>query len=107
MSPRHFRYAHHNTVVLGMGGRVRHCVECPKCFTRYLIGFSPYRNGSYLVPLAKGSWNEWILYCSCGTPASPSRWRSNELMPYEVSNTAHTRGFGPPDEIIALRRREY
>jgi hypothetical protein len=34
--------------------RVRHCVECPKCHTRYLPGFTPYRNGSYLIPLTKG-----------------------------------------------------
>jgi len=34
-----------------MGYRIRHCVECPKCLTRYLVACSPYRNGSYLVPL--------------------------------------------------------
>ena len=26
--------------------RIRHCAECPKCGTRYLIAGSPYRNGS-------------------------------------------------------------
>jgi hypothetical protein len=90
---------------LAMSSRVRHCIECPKCFTRYLVGFSPYRNGSYLVPIAKGSWEGWTLYCSCGSPYRPSRWGSDELRPYEVSNIAHHRGFGPPDEIVALRRR--
>ena len=37
-----------------MTPRIRHCVECPKCHTRYLVGFSPYRNGSYLMPLSGG-----------------------------------------------------
>ena len=88
-----------------MAWRVRHCVECPACLTRYLVGFSPYENGSYLVPAAVGSWKEWTLYCSCGWPHRPSRWHWDELRPYEVSKTAHLRGFGPPDEIIAVRQR--
>jgi hypothetical protein len=88
-----------------MASRVRHCVECPKCFTRYLIGFSPYRNGSYLVPMNTGVQQQWTLYCSCGSPHSPSRWSWDELRPYEVSNGAHIRGYGPPEEITALRRR--
>ncbi|HZD09509.1 MAG TPA: hypothetical protein VE176_14735, partial [Candidatus Limnocylindrales bacterium] len=41
--------------------RIRHCVECPKCLTRYLIAFSPYSNGSYLVPTVYGSSEEYIL----------------------------------------------
>lgn len=86
-----------------MSWRVRHCVECPKCRTRYLIGFSPYRNGSYLAPISEGSWTDWTLYCSCGTPHCPSRWNWEDLKPYEVSNTAHLRGYGPPEEIIARR----
>lgn len=88
-----------------MAWRIRHCVECPKCCTRYLVGFSPYRNGSFLVPLAAGSWNEWTLYCSCRSPHTPSRWSSEELTRYEVSARAHLRGFGAPDEIVAIRRR--
>src|ERR1700722_13475459 len=32
-----------------MSFRIRHCVKCPKCHTWYLVGFSPYRNGAYLV----------------------------------------------------------
>lgn len=87
-----------------MARRVRHCVECPKCFTRYLIGFSPYQNGSYLLPTARGSHTEWTLYCSCGSPASSSRWSCDDLRPYEVSGSAHVRGYGPPDEIVRLRR---
>jgi len=77
-----------------MTWRVRHCVECPKCRTRYLIGFSPYHNGSYLVPVATGSMQEWILYCACGSPPNPSRWNWDELQPYEVCRGAHVRGYG-------------
>ena len=82
--------------------RVRHCVECPKCLTRYLVGFSPYRNGSYLMPLAAGFSEEWILYCSCGRPANPSRGRWSELKMYAVSDQAHSLGHGPPEEIVQV-----
>jgi hypothetical protein len=85
-----------------MARRVRHCVECPKCFTRYLIGFSPYRNGSYLLPTAPGSYTEWTLYCACASPASSSRWSCRDLEPYKVSGTAHHRGYGPPEEIVRI-----
>ncbi len=85
-----------------MATRVRQCVECPKCRTRYLPAFSPYRNGSYLMPLTTDFPGEWTLYCSCTKPAAPSRWRWNELKPCAVSNVAHHRGFGPPDEIMLL-----
>lgn len=91
-------------LVTAMAWRVRHCVECPKCCTRYLVGFSPYRNGSCLVPLAEGSWSEWTLYCSCGSPHSLSRWSWDELKPYEVSQAAHLQGYGPPEEIVAIKR---
>ncbi|MGA3087934.1 MAG: hypothetical protein ABSD75_04935 [Terriglobales bacterium] len=83
--------------------RIRHCVECPKCLTRYLVGFSPYRNGSYLVPLAKGAMEEWILYCSCGRPPISSRWSWAELKSYTVSELAYGRGYGPPEEIVRVR----
>jgi hypothetical protein len=88
--------------------RVRHCVECPKCRTRYLPGFSPYRNGSYLMPLRDGLSAEWILYCSCSNPHAWSRWGWEELKPYEVCSQAHRRRYGSPDEIwdISLRRRD-
>jgi hypothetical protein len=92
-------------LVIAVSPRVRHCIECPRCLTRYIVGFSPYRNGSYLVPVGAGSWEEWTLYCSCGSPHSPSRWSGDELRPYEVAPTAHDRGYGPPGEIVALRRR--
>ena len=90
-----------------MAWRVRHCVECPKCLTRYLIGFSPYRNGSYLMPVARGCFTEWMLYCSCGSPPKSSRWSWDELCPYEVSSTAHQRGYGPPAEIVLIRQSEH
>ena len=88
-----------------MTWRIRHCVECPKCSTRYLVGFSPYPNGSYLVPMVKGNCQEWMLYCSCGTPPSPSRWRLDEMQAYQVSRPAHGRGFGPPDKIVRVWHR--
>lgn len=89
-----------------MAWRIRHCVECPKCLTRYLIGFSPYRNGSYLVPVTRGCDSEWTLYCSCGSPSNDSRWSSDELPAYQVSPIAHLRGYGTPDEIYRIRRLE-
>lgn len=88
-----------------MTWRIRHCVECPKCSTRYLVGFSPYPNGSYLVPLVIGTHQEWTLYCSCGSPPSTSRWRSDEMKAYQVSRGAHVRGFGPPEEIVRILPR--
>ena len=89
-----------------MACRIRHCIECPKCLTRYLVGFSPYPNGSYLEPVVKGSWKQWTLYCSCRSPHSSSRWSWDELKPYGVSNSAHLRGYGSPQEIVQLRRHE-
>ena len=67
------------------------CVECPKCRTRYLPGVSPYRNGSYLIPLSDGLSAEWILYCSCTNPHAWSRWSWEELKAYEVCRQAHRR----------------
>ena len=89
-----------------MASRIRHCIECPKCHTRYLVGFSPYPNGSYLVTVAFGAWEEWTLYCSCSWPHSASRWRGPELRAYEVSSTAHIQGYGSSDEIIAIRQNQ-
>lgn len=86
-----------------MPSRVRHCVECPRCRTRYLIGFSPYENGSYLEPVSAGCWGEWILHCSCGTPSYPSRWNWDELKAYVVPSEAHQRGYGAEQEIMRIR----
>lgn len=79
--------------------RVRHCIECPKCHTRYLPGSSPYRNGSYLMPLNKSSSAGWILYCSCSGSHTSSQWSCSDLKPYEVSIQAYRRGYGSPEEI--------
>ena len=89
-----------------MASRVRHCVVCPKCGMRYLVGFSPYQNGSYLVPLARGLQEEWTLYCACATPHNRSQWSWEELKACEVPNEAHHRGYGTPEEIFELRWRE-
>ena len=88
-----------------MAARVRHCVECPECFTRYLIGFSPYHNGSYLVPFLTESSEEYKLFCSCCRPPVSSRWRWGELKTYSVSNQAYDRGYGPPEGIVASHRK--
>ena len=82
---------------------IRHCVECPRCLTRYLIGFSPYGNGSYVVRNAPGSHAEYVLYCFCRVPFVSTLWKEDELKSYEVSKTAHDHGYGPPEEIVQIR----
>lgn len=88
-----------------MSVRIRHCVECPRCHTCYLIAFSPYRNGSYLVRTGVGSHEEYTLYCFCEGQEFPSRWRWSEVKPYEVSKAAHDRGYGTVDEIWPVSRQ--
>lgn len=78
---------------------LRHCVECPKCLTRYLIGFSPYRNGSCLVRIGSGWSEEYILYCSCSNPPVASRWKEEEIKRYLVSTAAHDQRYGTPEQI--------
>ena len=85
--------------------RVRHCMECPKCGTRYLPSSSPYRNGSYLIPLSVKSATGWILYCVCGVPPVSSQWGCTELRPYGISCQAYRRGYGSADEIWAMNSR--
>lgn len=89
-----------------MSTRVRHCIECPKCRTRYLIGFSPYSNGSYLVASGSRAHEEWVLYCSCQSPVASSRWTWDELTTYRVSSQAYRRKYGFPDEITPLAGSE-
>jgi len=79
--------------------RIRHCAECPKCGTRYLIACSPYRNGSYLVPTVIGCWDEYILYCCCREVPVASRWKAGELKACEISKPAYDRGYGTPKEM--------
>jgi hypothetical protein len=88
-----------------MGHRIRHCVECPKCWTRYLLARSPYYNGSYLIPTITGSLEEYTLYCFCATTPVRSHWRADEMKTYKVSKAAYDRGFGTPHEVFAMRRR--
>jgi hypothetical protein len=81
---------------------LRNCVECPKCLTRYQVAFSPYGNGSYLVPAFAERSDEYILYCSCGRPPVSSRWWRSELKRYAVSKVAHDRGYRTPTEIVPV-----
>src|SRR6267378_4027323 len=83
-----------------MPRRIRHCMECPECLTRYLVSGSPYGNGSYLVSLRDGNSEVHTLYCSCGRTPVSSPW--SELKPYVVSSPAHRRGYGPPEEIVPV-----
>lgn len=83
-----------------MTRRIRHCVECPKCHTRYLIGASPYANGAYLV-MSHTDMETHTLYCPCGKSAFTSR--SSETRTYVVSSPAYDRGYGSPDEIFPTR----
>jgi hypothetical protein len=85
-----------------MSYRLRHYVECPKRLTRYLVASSPYGNGSYLSPMLAGSWEAFILYCSCGTPRVCSRWSSSELKRCAVSKLAYDRGYGTREEIAPI-----
>jgi hypothetical protein len=66
------------------------------------MAFSPYANGSYLVPTTSGSSEEYILYCSCRKPPVSSRWRWSELKKYAVSKAAHHRGYGTTQEIVPV-----
>lgn len=79
--------------------RIRHCAECPKCGTRYLIACSPYRNGSYLVPTVMGCGDEYILYCCCRELPVASRWKAGELKACEISKPAYDRGYGTAEEM--------
>lgn len=88
--------------------RVRHCIECTRCQTCYLIAFSPYRNGAYLVRSVESSDEEYTLYCFCGGDGfvNCSRWRKAQKC--EVTNDAYARGYGSRREIrtIACERKK-
>jgi len=81
--------------------RIRHCVECQKCFTRYVVSRSPYDNGSYLLSTIEGGLDEYILYCRC--KATPSRWKAAEFKSCDVSAAAFERGYGTAEEIRFMR----
>jgi hypothetical protein len=81
--------------------RIRHCVECPNCRTRYLLSFRRYGNGAYLVSTLIGSVEEYALYCSC-TGAGVVRWKSRETKACQVSKEAFDRGYRSPEEIFPI-----
>ena len=85
--------------------RIRHCVECPNCLTRYLLSFSPYRNGSRLVPAVQGSWDDYVLYCSCTRGNAASRILASEVKRCDVSKEAYRRGYGTAKEILLSEPR--
>lgn len=89
-----------------MAPRLRRCIECPKCFTRYLVGFSPYANGSYLVSRVTESTEEYRLFCVCGRKTFSTPWNWRELKTYVISTPAYERGYGAPDEVPVWRERE-
>lgn len=80
--------------------RLRHCLECPNCKTRYLISLSPFKNGSYVVTVTYGSCEEYILHCSCGKVGS--RWTRTGVVICQVSRAAYERGYGPKEEIVPV-----
>jgi hypothetical protein len=86
--------------------RIRRCVECPKCHTRYLIGFSPYQNGARLVRPVAASFDEYTLYCACTSPHSVTRWSWHELKEYAISDQVRKQGYGSPDEVAAVSKRK-
>ena len=81
---------------------IRQCIECRKCATRYLIAFSPYRNGSYLWRTSLSHWDEYILYCVCQQPPVFNSCKEDGLKTYVVSKAAHDRGYGSADEVVAM-----
>jgi hypothetical protein len=81
--------------------RLRHCVECPSCHTRYIIGFSPYGNGSYLVANSEDA-ELHMLFCSCSTERGSHPFKMSALKMYFVTHEAHERGYGSPDEIVLV-----
>jgi hypothetical protein len=82
-----------------MSRRLRHCVECWNCRTRYLLTSSHYANGSYLVEHGHGSSGELVLYCSCRTPSTTTHCGLGEPKTYSVSKPAYDRGYGSPEEV--------
>jgi hypothetical protein len=86
-----------------MSRRIRSCVECPKCRTRYLIGSSPYPNGSYIVAHPPAAADLLRLYCACDNSLSAHAFKFSELKMYSVSDWAEGRGYGSPEEIVSVQ----
>jgi hypothetical protein len=92
-----------------MRDRIRHCLECPKCSTRYLVAFSPFGNGSYIAAAADGFAEGYTLFCSCRKPFAASRAKWRDVKAYAVTKAAQGRGYGTCDEIVpvnCVRRRK-
>jgi hypothetical protein len=84
-----------------MSWRRRSCVECRKCFTRYVIASSPYPNGSFVVRQGRGFQEELALYCTCANPPAITHCGTSEIKRYVLSIIAHDRGYGSPKEIVS------
>jgi hypothetical protein len=87
--------------------RFRHCIECPKCNTRYVVGSSPYDNGSYVLPLIAGDIDDWVLYCACQTPRIRRQCHWSEMKMCAVSKSAANRGYGSAEEMMYRRQRSF
>jgi hypothetical protein len=59
------------------------------------------------MPMVEGFADEWTLYCACGRPPISSRWSWSDLKVYAVSNQAHDRGYGPPEEIVPVDKKSH
>jgi hypothetical protein len=78
----------------------RHCVECPKCLTRYLMAASPYGNGSLLIRTSVES-DELLLYCACMQPPVLSRWTWASAIRCAISRAVYLRGYGTRQDVIS------
>lgn len=85
--------------------RVRQCVECPRCRTRYVISRNPYNNGSYVIPAVKGSCDEYLLYCSCSGRSVSCRSESSEVILCYVPRADYERGYGRAREITPVEAK--
>lgn len=86
-----------------MSSRLRSCVECPKCHTRYLIGSSPYYNGSYIVAYPPSGADLLRLYCTCGDLLTSHVFKFSDLKMHAISEWAEKRGYGSPEEIVLVQ----
>jgi len=71
----------------------------PHCHARYIIGFSPYGNGSYFAKQSEDT-DLYMLFCSCSTERGLHPFKMSALKMYVVTPKAHERGYGSPDEIV-------
>ena len=91
-----------------MARRLRSCAECPRCGTRYLIGFSPYGNGAYLESFVTRFSKEYLLFCPCLDTLTSPRCSPSDLKRYAISLSAYDRGYGDPSEIglhVAMKKK--